>query len=299
MTSREQFVEIGGHRIRLTSLDKVIYPETGTTKADVIEYYTTVAPVLIPHAAGRPATRKRWVDGVGTADAPGDFFFQKNLDDSTPDWVERRTMHHRDHDNDYPLVNDLATLTWLAQISALELHVPQWRFDAAGSPANPDRLVLDLDPGDGAGLAQCAEVARITRALLADAGLEAFPVTSGSKGIHLYAGLDGMRSSDEVTETARELARSIETDHPHLAVSDMKKELRGGKVFIDWSQNRANKTTITPYSLRGRLRPMVAAPRTWEELEDPALTHLDFREVVARVAEHGDLLAPLARDERP
>jgi bifunctional non-homologous end joining protein LigD len=294
MATDEQYVTIDGHRLKLTNLDKVLYPETGTTKGDVIDYYARVAEVLIPHAANRPATRKRWVHGVGTQDAPGEVFFQKNLDDrSTPDWVIRREIQHSDHVNSYPLVNDLATLTWLAQIAALEIHVPQWQFGRTGVRKNPDRMVLDLDPGPGAGLQECAEVARFARAILDDMGLKPLPVTSGSKGIHLYAALDGKQTSDEVSAVAHELARALEADHPDLAVSDMKKALRGGKVLVDWSQNNGNKTTITPYSLRGRVHPTVAAPRSWKELASKDLAHLDYRDVLKRVAKKGDLLADL------
>jgi len=286
-------VSVDGHRIRLSSLDKVLYPATGTTKRDVLDYYARIAEVLIPHAANRPATRKRWVHGVGTAEAPGQMFFQKNLDDSTPKWVKRRTIEHKDHSNEYPLVNDLATLTWLAQIAALEIHVPQWQFGRTGTQKNPDRLVLDLDPGPGVGLAECAEVARIARGLLTGMGLDPLPVTSGSKGIHLYAALDGRQSSDEVSAVAHELARALEADHPDLVVSDMKKTLRDGKVLVDWSQNNGSKTTITPYSLRGRERPTVAAPRTWRELASAGLAQLEFGEVLKRVAKRGDPLAGL------
>lgn len=291
--SHAQVVSVGGHRIRLTNLDKVLYPETGTTKGEVIDYYARIAPVLIPYTRNRPATRKRWVHGTGTSDDPGQVFFQKNLDDSTPDWVSRQSLEHSDHSNDYPLVNNVATLTWLGQMAALEIHVPQWRFARDSTPKNPDRLVLDLDPGPGVGLAECAEVARLSRVILQGMGLEPLPVTSGSKGIHLYAALDGTQSSENVSAVAHELARALEADHPDLIVSDMKKSLREGKVLVDWSQNSANKTTIAPYSLRGRARPMVAAPRTWRELSSRTLSQLDFQEVLARVAAKGDLLAPL------
>jgi bifunctional non-homologous end joining protein LigD len=280
----EQWVTAGGRRLKLTNLDKVMYPATGTTKGEVLDYYARVADVLIPFARDRPATRKRWVHGVGTPDKPGQMFFQKNLDDSTPDWVTRGTIEHKDHDNDYPLVNNIATLTWLAQIAALELHVPQWKFGRDGKPKNPDRFVIDLDPGPGVDLQQVAHVARLTKSILTDMGLEPMPVTSGSKGIHLYARLDGRQSSDQVSSVAHELARALEADHPDLIVSDMKKSLRDGKVLVDWSQNSANKTTIVPYSLRGRDRPTVAVPRTWRELASKSLKQLDFTEVLARVA---------------
>ncbi len=292
--AEDQVVTIDGHRLKLTNLDKVLYPETGTTKADVLDYYARVASALIPHARNRPATRKRWVHGVGTDDDPGEMFFQKNLDErSTPQWVARRELQHSDHVNTYPLVNDLATLTWLGQIAALEIHVPQWQFGRTGARKNPDRLVLDLDPGPGAGLQECAEVARWARAILKDMGLDPMPVTSGSKGIHLYAALDGKQTSDQVSEVAHELARALEADHPDLVVSDMKKALREGRVLVDWSQNNGNKTTITPYSLRGRSHPMVAAPRTWKELDSPDLAQVGYEEMIRRVAKRGDILADL------
>lgn len=289
----QEVVTVGGHRLTLTNLDKVLYSATETTKRDVLAYYATIGEVLIPHAANRPATRKRWVNGVGTPEKPGMMFFQKNLDESTPSWVKRRSIEHSNHSNEYPLVNDAATLIWLAQIASLEIHVPQWQFGRTGTRRNPDRLVLDLDPGDGAGLAECAEVARLVRSILTEMGLEPMPVTSGSKGIHLYAALDGKQDSDQVSAVAHELARSLEADHPDLIVSDMKKARRPGKVLIDWSQNNASKTTITPYSLRGREHPTVASPRTWPELASADLAQLDYREVIRRVEEGGDPLANL------
>ncbi|MCX7523113.1 ATP-dependent DNA ligase [Microbacterium sp. STN6] len=291
---KKQTVSVDGHRITLTNLDKVLYPVTGTTKRDVLAYYAEIADVLIPHAADRPLTRKRWVNGVGTPEKPGEVFFQKNLDDSAPSWVKRRSLEHKSRTNEYPLLNDRATLTWLAQIAALELHVPQWRFGPHGKRRNPDRLVLDLDPGEGATLADCAEVARLARGILKDMGLDPMPVTSGSKGIHLYSALDGSQTSDAISAVAHELARALEADHPDLVVSDMKKSLRVGKVLVDWSQNNGAKTTITPYSLRGRFRPTVAVPRTWRELSSPDLAHLEYDEVLRRMKRRADPLAALS-----
>ncbi|MEO5315143.1 ATP-dependent DNA ligase [Pseudarthrobacter sp. CC12] len=288
--SRER-VRVAGRELTLTNLDKIIYPETGTTKADVLAYYAAVAHVLIPAAANRPATRKRWVNGVGTADKPGEVFFQKDLEDSAPGWLPRAAITHKDRTIHYPLVNDAATLTWFGQINSLEIHVPQWRVDSHGNQLNPDRLVLDLDPGEGAGLPECREVALLARAILEDVGLDPVPVTSGSKGIHLYAALDGTQTSEQISAFARELARALEADHPDLAVSDMKKTLRKGKVLVDWSQNNAAKTTVVPYSLRGRPTPMVAAPRTWREIQSPKLKHLDYQEVLRRVSDGKDPFA--------
>ncbi|PUB24546.1 ATP-dependent DNA ligase LigD ligase module /ATP-dependent DNA ligase LigD phosphoesterase module /ATP-dependent DNA ligase LigD polymerase module [Promicromonospora sp. AC04] len=292
MAGTQHMVTVDGHRLRLSNLDKVLYPASGTTKGEVLHYLAQVAPVLLPHAANRPATRKRWPDGTG-----GQMFFQKNLDASTPDWVKRRSIQHKKSANDYVLVNDLATLTWLGQTATLELHTPQWQFGRTGVRLDPDRLVLDLDPGPGAGLPECAQVARWAREILQGMGLEPYPVTSGSKGIHLYAALgkaaDTRLDSDAVSAVAHELARYLEAEHPDLVVSDMSKTLRPGKVLVDWSQNNGSKTTIAPYSLRGLDHPWVAAPRTWAELDDPDLAQLTPEDVVARVAADGDLLAPL------
>jgi bifunctional non-homologous end joining protein LigD len=221
-------------------------------------------------------------------------FFQKNLEDSAPGWLPRAAITHKDRTIYYPMVNDPATLTWFGQINSLEIHVPQWQVDSHGRQLNPDRLVLDLDPGEGAGLEACVEVAFHARAILQDVGLDPVPVTSGSKGIHLYAGLDGTQTSDQISEFAHELARALEADHPDLAVSDMKKTLRKGKVLVDWSQNNAAKTTIVPYSLRGRPTPMVAAPRTWRELGSPSLQHLDYKAVLRRVKAGKDPFAAVA-----
>ena len=299
MAPSNTVVTVDNRTLTVSNLDKVMYPSTGTTKAEVIEYYRAIAPVMLPHVRDRPVTRKRWVHGVGTEDQPGQVFFHKNLEDSAPEWVERRSLQHSDHTTVYPLANDRATLCWFAQIAALELHVPQWRFDAAGTASAPDRLVLDLDPGEGVGITECAEVARWVRDILRGMGWDPQPVTSGSKGIHLYAAVDGSHSSEQLSSLAHELARSIEADHPGEVVSDMKRSLRTGKVLIDWSQNSPAKTTVAPYSLRGRLRPTVAAPRTWRELSSAKLAQLEFPEVLRRVQRRGDLLGGLLGHSRP
>ena len=284
---------IGGRTVRLTNLDKVMYPATGTTKGDVIDYYRAVADVMVPHTAGRPATRKRWVHGVA-----GHAFFSKNADSGTPDWVRTVAIQHSRDRSHYPIVDDAATLVFLAQLAALEIHVPQWRFDADDVPQHPDRLVLDLDPGDGAGMAECVELALIVKEILDGVGLVSVPVTSGSKGLHLYAGLDGHLTSAEASDFAKQLAVALEASHPELVVSDMKKALRPGKVLLDWSQNNGAKTTVAPYSLRGRERPWVAAPRTWDEIA-PGLTQLTYPEVLERLATLGDPLAPLLPSQGP
>lgn len=289
MAAGGQVVQIGDRRLRITNLDKVVYPATGTTKGEVIGYYSRIAPLILPGLRGRPVTRKRWVDGVGTADAPAPSFFTKQLEPGAPEWIPRMPIHHTDGTKEYPLVEDVPTLVWLAQVAALELHVPQWRFAPDGERGRPDRLVLDLDPGAGVGLAECAEVARLARGILTGMGLDPVPVTSGSKGIHLYARLptdqsgQGLQSSEEISAVAKELARMLEAEHPTLITHVMAKSARDGKVFIDWSQNNAAKTTIAPYSLRGRARPWVAAPRTWAELDDPKLAQLEYGEVLQRM----------------
>ncbi|SDB84243.1 ATP-dependent DNA ligase LigD ligase module /ATP-dependent DNA ligase LigD phosphoesterase module /ATP-dependent DNA ligase LigD polymerase module [Raineyella antarctica] len=285
MTGSVSQIDVDGRRLRLTNPSKVLYPVTGTTKADVLRYYLAVADRLVAWSAMRPATRKRWPNGVGTADQPVEAFFTKNLEHGAPGWLATHTIQHHHRPVRYPLVNDRATLAWLAQVAALEIHVPQWRVSGADEELNPDRLVLDLDPGPGAGLQHCAEVAFSARDLLEDMGLPVVPVTSGSKGLHLYAGLDGSRTSEEINSFAREFAQALHRLMPDLVVHDMKKSLREGKVLVDWSQNNGNKTTICPWSLRGRLRPTVAVPRSWEEIADPGLDHLSMEEVLQRITE--------------
>ena len=291
--SSGQTVTIGDRSLRLTHPEKVLYPATGTTKAEVIAYYVEIAPFLLPHVAGRTATRKRWPDGVD-----GEPFFEKNLPDSAPAWIRRVSVQHKSGRNVYPVIDDAAVLAWLGQQAALELHVPQWRVDGHGDVQNPDRFVLDLDPGPGAGMPQCVEVAHVAHDLLGDLGLETFPVTSGSKGLHLYAGLDGSHDAEYVNAFAKQVAQALEGELPELVVSTQKKTERRGKVLADWSQNNRNKTTIAPYSLRGREHPTVAVPRTWDELDDPDLGHLELDEVLERVrADHFvDPMASLGRE---
>ena len=293
MGTGEVSVTVDGHRLRLSNLDKALYPEDGTTKAEIIDYYSRIAPALLPHVGGRPVTRKRWPDGVGTAADPREPFFAKQLEPGAPAWIPTQTIEHSTGAKGYPLVENVATLVYLSQVASLELHVPQWRFGQGGALQHPDRLVLDLDPGPGAGLAQCAEVAFLARDILRGMGLDPLPLTSGSKGIHLYARLDGRQTSDEVSAVAHALATAIESDHPTLAVSSMAKASREGRVFIDWSQNNGKKTTIAPYSLRGTPIPNAAAPRTWDELRDPDLRQLRFDDVLTRYETDGDLLAAL------
>lgn len=294
----EVHVEVEGRTLRLSNLDKVLYPGTGTTKGEVLHYYAQVAPVMLPHLAGRAATRIRWPHGTGQGS-----FFEKNAPAGTPSWVRIAAVPTTgsrggtEGELRFPVVDDVATLTWLANLAALEIHVHQWRVDDDSRPLPPDRLVVDLDPGDGTGLGECAEVALMVRDRLAADGLACAPVTSGSKGLHLYAALDGSRDSGEVRDYAHELGEELARSSS-LVITEMTKAKRSGKVFLDWSQNTAAKTTVAPYSLRGREAPYVAAPRTWAEIEagaeDPLeLDQLRMAEVLARVEEHGDLFGDL------
>lgn len=284
-------VDVAGRTLKLSSLDKVMYPATETTKGEILHYYAQVASVLLRHMAGRPVTRVRWPHGVEQIS-----FFEKNLPSGAPAWLP----HARIDDVTYPLVNDLADLTYLVNLNSLEFHVPQWRVASDGhTRSNPDRLVIDLDPGRPAGLRECAQVALHVRARLGELGLELFPVTSGSKGLQLYAALGGDLTSDQVRDLAATLAQELTKRFPELVLWKMTKSLRPGKVFLDWSQNVAAKTTICPYSLRGRETPCVAAPRTWGELEAAAtgegvIEQVIFDEALDRLERLGDLLAPLA-----
>lgn len=294
----ETRVEVDGRTLTISSLGKVMYPGTGTTKAEVLQYYAQVAPVLLPHLADRAVTRIRWPEGTG-----GPSFFEKNRPSGAPAWlrtVEVSSTGSRGGGDriDYPVVGSLADLTYLANLGSLELHVHQWRVDEQGEPLRPDRMVIDLDPGQPAGLQECAQVALLVRERLADLGLPTAPVTSGSKGLHLYAPMPGELDADQVREAAKQIAEELEKKHSGLVISQMTKAKRPGKVFLDWSQNTGSKTTISPYSLRGRDRPYVAAPRTWAEVEEGAedpesLVQLRFDEVLARVEEHGDVFADL------
>ena len=291
-------VLVGGRRLQLSNLDKVMYPATETTKGEVLNYYARVAPILLPHLADRPVTRIRWPHGTA-----GPSFFEKNLPPGAPSWLRSvavpTTGSRSQSGNDtlrYPVVDGAAALTYLVNLASLELHVPQWRFDTDGHPCNPDRLVIDLDPGSPAGLHECAQLALLVRERLERIGLTTAPVTSGSKGMQLYAGLPGEQDSDTIRDVAREIAQDLTRVRPELVLWKMTKSLRPGKVLLDWSQNAASKTTITPYSLRGKDAPFVAAPLTWAEVERGAerrdsLSQLDMDDVLARVARDGDLFA--------
>ncbi len=300
-TRTETPVEVEGRHLTLVNLEKVMYPRTGTTKAEVLDYYARVAPVMLPHLADRAVTRIRWPNGTSEQS-----FFEKNVPSGTPSWVRTvtvpttgsRTRSGEEGELSFPVIDSLATLMWLVNLAALELHVHQWTVTRRGRVQNPNRLVIDLDPGDPAGLGECAQVALLVRDRLGQDGLECVPVTSGSKGLHLYAALDRSRTSDETRDYAKGIAEELQAAHPKLVLSQMTKARRSGKVFLDWSQNTGSKTTISPYSMRGRELPTVAAPRAWAEIEagadDPlALEQVRFEEAVQRMQEHGDLIENL------
>jgi bifunctional non-homologous end joining protein LigD len=296
-SGEEVRVDVEGRTLKLSNLDKVLYPRTGTTKGEVLNYYAQVAPVLLPLLKDRPVTRVRWPNGVEKAR-----FFEKNAPAGTPSWVRtadvpttgsRGESRHGDR-LVFPIIDDLATLTWAANLAALELHVHQWTVDAKDRPRGADRLVVDLDPGEGAGLHECCRVALLVRDKLAERDLDLRAVTSGSKGLHLYAHLPRRQDSEKTSETAKSVAEELQGEHPRLVTATMTKAKRSGKVFLDWSQNAGSKTTVSPYSLRGVERPLVATPVTWDEVsegaEDPlGLEQFRYDEVLARVADLGDL----------
>ena len=288
-------VEVDGRQLTLSNLEKVLYPDAGFTKGEVIDYYTRIAPVLLPHVQDRALTFKRYPDGV-----EGQYFFAKNAPSHTPDWVRTVTLpspgstKNRDTIN-YPVMSDLPTLVWAANLAAIELHVPMWRVTKTGKPKNPDLLVFDLDPGPPATIVECCEVAQHVREVLDADGLTAYPKTSGSRGLQLYVPLDENAPWEDVHTYARNIAQQLEKDHPKLVVWNMKKELRTGKVLVDWSQNNAAKTTVAVYSLRARPAPTVSTPVTWDEVEacaDPDDLRFTSADVLARVAADGDLFAP-------
>ena len=274
-------------RVKLTNLGKVLYPESETTKGEVIDYYTRIAPAMLPHVVDRPATRKRWPNGVDSEP-----FFEKNLAASAPAWLERRAIEHSDRSVHYPLLNSVAALAWAGQQAALELHVPQWRFDGPHrGPAT--RIVFDLDPGPGVrpgrmrgGGTGRARPGREPR-------LDRVPGHQRQQGYSPVRAARPEADGSGASTVAKQVATGLEKLRPELVTATMAKAVRAGKVFVDWSQNNPSKTTIAPYSLRGRAQPYVAAPRSWDELDDPDLRQLRFEEVLERWESDGDLLAGL------
>jgi len=288
-------VEIQGKHLKLTNLEKILYPAAGFTKGQVIDYYARIAPVLVPHLTGRPLTLKRYPNGVDQQ-----FFFEKNATIHRPPWVKTAPIWSEGNNRNvnYILANDLATLVWIANLAAIELHPS---LSLAKKIESPTMLVFDLDPGAPANMVQCAQVGLWLRSIFDHLGLQSFPKTSGSKGLQLYVPLNTPTSYDITKPFAHALARLLENDHRDLVVSDMKKSLRVGKVLVDWSQNDEHKTTIAVYSLRARERPTVSTPLKWEEVEqvlkkkDPSLVVFEANQVLDRVEKLGDLFEPLLK----
>ncbi|RZT86424.1 bifunctional non-homologous end joining protein LigD [Pseudonocardia sediminis] len=289
---------LGAGRARLTNPDKVLYPRTGTTKTDVLAHYLAVAEVMLPHIADRPLTMVRWPDGVGKPS-----FFEKNVARHAPDWVRTArvgTPGGRSETADFPVIDSVEGLAWAANLAALELHVPQWRLGPRDGRHPPDLVVFDLDPGEGTSIVECCRVAEWLDDVLAEHDLEAWPRTSGGKGLQLYIPV-GVTRAEQTSEFAHDVADRLATDHPREVVSVMAKARRTGRVFVDWSQNNTAKTTIASYSLRGRERPTVATPVTWDEVRAcHAAEDLRFvaDDIPARLDRHGDLMAPLLDTER-
>jgi bifunctional non-homologous end joining protein LigD len=283
-------VEVEGRLLSLSNLDKVMYPETGFTKGQVIDFYTRVAPALLPHLQDRPLTLKRYPNGV-----EGGHFYEKQCPSHRPDWVRSEAVELRSKTIHFCICDDLPTLVWLANLADLELHPS---LSKAPEVERPTLMAFDLDPGPPAGLRECCEVAVILRDALGGIGLECFAKTSGSKGIQVYVpvNVDDVDYDHGTKLLSNALARHLESEHPKLIVSSQKKELRKGKVLIDWSQNDEHKTTVSVYSLRARERPTVSTPLSWEEVEegDPDALVFEPQDVLARVEEQGDLFAPVA-----
>jgi bifunctional non-homologous end joining protein LigD len=280
-------VEVEGRTLSLSNLDKLMYPIPGFTKGQVIEYYTRIAPVLLPHLRDRPLTLKRYPNGVG-----GAYFYEKQCPEHRPDWVETAEIRMESKDINFCLCNDLPTLVWAANLADLELHPS---LSKAGRIERPTTMAFDLDPGEPATIEECCEVALLLRDVLEPLGLQSFPKTSGSKGMQLYVPLNAAVTYADTRPLSQALARHLEAQHPKLIVSVQKRELRRGKVLIDWSQNHEKKTTVSVYSLRARERPTVSTPLTWEEVEagDPDALVFEADEVLERTKEHGDLFAPV------
>jgi bifunctional non-homologous end joining protein LigD len=287
-------VEVEGRRLSLSNLDKLMYPATGFTKGQVIDYYTRVAPVLLPHLHDRPLTLKRYPNGV-----EGGHFYEKQCPSHRPEWVRSEPVELSSKTIHFCICDDLPTLVWLANLADLELHPSLSKVPEVERPAV---MAFDLDPGPPAGIAECCEVALILRDALGRIGLECFPKTSGSKGIQVYVPLnvDGVDYDHGTKPLSQALARHLEAEHPKLIVSSQKKELRRGKVLIDWSQNDEHKTTVSVYSLRARERPTVSTPLDWDEVAtgDPDALVFEAGDLLKRVEERGDLFAPVAELEQ-
>jgi bifunctional non-homologous end joining protein LigD len=285
-------VTVGGHRLSLSNLDKVLYPDAGFTKGQVLDYYTRIADALVPHMRDRPLTLKRYPNGVD-----GHFFYEKNCPKHRPSWVKTRKIDTGSKKIDFCVCQDLPTLVWVANLASLELHTS---LSHARPIKRPTMMVFDLDPGPPAAILDCCRVGLMLRDKLADLKLESFPKTSGSKGLQVYVPLnDEDVTYDDTKPLSNALARHMEAEHGDMVVSSQKKELRKGKVLIDWSQNDEHKTTVCVYSLRARERPTVSTPVEWDEVQaaletdDPGALVFEAEQVLERVQKRGDLFEPV------
>jgi bifunctional non-homologous end joining protein LigD len=309
----ELVTRVGERTLTLTNLDKVLFRSVGFTKAEVIDYYLRIAPVMLPHIRDRAMTRLRFPDGVGPDRSP---FYEKNAPMGTPEWVRRVKVNTSDGIIDYIVVDDEAAVVWLANLAALEMHVPQWTVSSA-TPANgiislpelqprsgeplANRLVVDLDPGAGMTIVDGARAALIVAARLADDGMIPIAQTSGSKGIQVYAAIAPTRSKT-AWNYVKQLNASLHKAQPDFFVAAMSVEQRAGRIYVDYNQNLAARNTIAPYSMRGRDRPAVATPVTWEELgsvRGPDDLRFGPEDVLARVVDYGDLAGDLLTSEAP
>jgi bifunctional non-homologous end joining protein LigD len=288
-------VEIQGRQLELSNLDKVLYPATGFTKSQLVDYYVRIAPVLLPHLKSRPLTMKRYPNGVN-----GQFFYEKNCPVHRPEWVDTTSVWSEGNNRwmDYCTVNDLPTLVWVANLASIELHTS---LSLGKKIEQPTYIVFDLDPGPPATIVKCCQVGLWVRKIFEQLGLESFAKTSGSKGLQVYIPLNASITYEKTKPFAKTIARMLEDEHRDMVVSDMKKSLRTNKVFVDWSQNDQYKTTVNVYSTRAKERPTVSTPVTWKEVEqclkkeDPELLVFTTDQVLARVEKDGDLWAPLLK----
>ncbi|HEX6566277.1 MAG TPA: non-homologous end-joining DNA ligase [Chthoniobacterales bacterium] len=293
--AKQSFLAVGDKEVKVSNLDKILYPVTGFTKRDVIDYYVNISTVLLPHLKDRPISLKRYPDGV-----EGFFFYEKQCPSHRPDWVDTARVSSRRRAGfiDYCVMNDLPALVWAANLADLELHTFLHR---APELEHPDFIAFDLDPGPPAELIHCCEVALLLKRVFDHLGLQSFPKTSGSKGLQVYVPLNSRIAYDETKAVARALAEKLEREHPDLVVSKMQKSLRAGKVLVDWSQNDEHKTTVCVYSLRAKAHPTVSTPVTWREITqakrkgDPAALVFETKEVLTRVKKRGDLFEPVLR----
>jgi bifunctional non-homologous end joining protein LigD len=288
----ETTIEVQGRELKLSNLEKIMYPEVGFTKGQVIDYYVRIAPVLLPHLKGRPLTMKRYPSGV-----TGQFFYEKNCPTHRPEWVQTAPVWSEGNNKwmQYCLAQDLPTLVWAANLADIELHTS---LSLGKKIEQPTYVVFDLDPGPPANMVQCCQVGLGVRAIFDKLGMESFAKTSGSKGLQIYVPLNTAVTYDKTKPFAKEIARILERAYPDKVVSDMKKALRVNKVFVDWSQNDQYKTTVCVYSLRAKDRPTVSTPVSWKEVEqclkkkDPDVLVFTSDQTLARVEKDGDLFEP-------